>query len=147
MCLADITQTEINTVTMIVGIVTAIVAIVQYGHTKRSEFRKRFWEEQLEIYKRTCVAAAGIATASSIALVKRECEEFWRLYWGELSILESKDVKDAMVNFGNQLHLVEAEQAHPKSLEGLSYQLARACRISLERTWAPVDIDDLPLRK
>jgi len=137
------TQIEINTVTMAVGIITAIFAIIQYGLTKRSEFRKRFWEEQLEIYKRTCVAASSIATAKAITAVEKECETFWRLYWGELSILESKAVKTAMEAFGNQLRIVEAEQSSPQSLEQLSYRLARACRASLEKTWDPVGIDDL----
>jgi hypothetical protein len=137
------TQVEINTVTMAVGILTAIFAIVQYGLTKRSEFRKRFWEEQLEIYKRTCVAASSIATASAITNVEKERETFWRLYWGELSILESKAVKTAMEAFGTQLRIVEAEKSSPKSLEDLSYGLARACRTSLEKTWAPVRVDDL----
>jgi hypothetical protein len=137
------TQIEINTVTMAVGIITAIFAIIQYGITKRSEFRKRFWEEQLEIYRRTCVAASSIATSSAIAVVGKECETFWRLYWGELSILESKAVKSAMEAFGTQLRIVEAAQASPKSLEELSYRLARACRASLEKTWDPVGIDDL----
>ncbi len=137
------TQIEINTVTMAVGIITAIFAIVQYGLTKRSEFRKRFWEEQLEIYRRTCVAASSIATAQLITAVEKERETFWRLYWGELSILESRAVKTAMEAFGAQLRIVEAEQASPKSLEQLSYRLARACRASLEKTWDPVGIDDL----
>lgn len=137
------TQIEINTVTMVVGILTAVFAIVQYGITKRSEFRKRFWEEQLEIYKRTCVAASTIATSKEIAAVEKERETFWRLYWGELSILESKAVKTAMEAFGAQLRIIEAEQSSPKSLEQLSYRLARACRASLEKTWDPVGIDDL----
>jgi hypothetical protein len=137
------TQTEINTVTMAVGILTAIFAIVQYGLTKRSEFRKRFWEEQLEIYKRTCIAASAIATADAAESVPEERKTFWRLYWGELSILESKRVKMAMEAFGTQLQLVETGRAGPNSLVQLSYQLARACRASLETTWAPVRIDDL----
>jgi hypothetical protein len=137
------TQIQINTVAMAVGIVTAIVAIVQYGLTKRSEFRKRFWEEQLEIYRRTCVAASSIATAKMIAEVEKERKAFWCLYWGELSILESKAVKAAMEAFGAQLRIVQAEKASPNSLEQLSYQLARACRESLGKTWDPVGIDDL----
>jgi hypothetical protein len=137
------TQIEINTATMAVGILTAMFAIVSYGLTKRSEFRKRFWEEQLEVYKRTCVAASSIATASAITCVVKERETFWRLYWGELSILESKGVKTAMEAFGDQLRIVEAAKSSPKSLEQLSYRLARACRVSLEKTWAPVRIDDL----
>ncbi|MDF0668219.1 MAG: hypothetical protein P0119_19410 [Nitrospira sp.] len=137
------TQIEINTVTMAVGIVTAMFAIVQYGLTKRSEFRKRFWEEQLEIYRRTCVAASSIATASVITAVEKERQTFWRLYWGELSILESKAVKTAMEAFGDQLRVVEAEHTSPKSLEQFSYRLARECRASLGKTWDPVGIDDL----
>ena len=57
------TQLDINTSTMAVGILTATAGIAQYGLTKRSEFRKRFWEEQLNIYRRACVAASSLAMA------------------------------------------------------------------------------------
>jgi hypothetical protein len=138
------TQIEINTATLVLAIATALIGIWQYGSTKRSEFRKRFWEEQLQIYKRTCAAAATIATAEAIAKVEQERRAFWQLYWGELSILESKAVKTAMERFGNQLLIVEAGKADPRTLEDLSYELARACRMSLKKTWEPVRVDDLP---
>lgn len=138
------TDTTIRTITAVVAVLSVVVAIIQYGLTKRSEFRKRFWEEQLGLYRRACSAAASIASAQYIADVENERKEFWKLFWGELSILEHANVKHAMENFGTQLRQVEAGAAKPNTLEQRSYKLARACRTSLGKTWRAIKLDDLP---
>lgn len=135
---------DIRTITAIVGVLSLLFGIIQYGLTKRGEFRKRFWEEQLSVYRRVCVAAASLATAKKISEVELERVEFWRLFWGELAILEHGNVKNAMEDFGAQLTKVQENEASPDSLKQLSYRLARACRKSLEETWDPVGLDDLP---
>jgi hypothetical protein len=137
-------ESIVRTITAVVAVFTVVAATIQYGVTKRSEFRKRFWEEQLCIYRRVCAAAGSIATAHHIVDVENERKEFWKLYWGELSILEHANVKQAMEKFGIQLRNVEAGAATPETLELPSYNLARACRMSLGKTWHTVKLDDLP---
>lgn len=117
------------------------------------EFRKRFWEERLTLYRRASKLAATIATAGSLDMVRQERSEFWQLYWGELAIIEDKEVLSAMVAYGEELQRREGIQHDPKGpspasnirdLSQLSYQLARACRNSLAKTWEPVKLEPFP---
>ena len=125
------------------AIVTVAVGVFQYVSTKQIEFRKTFWTEQFALYRKACSAAAAIAIAQDIKTAEKERYTFWNLYWGELSIIEHPEVKEAMVEFGTQLYEVEAGNAQSASLKLLSFKLARACRQSLAKTWNPVDIGDL----
>jgi hypothetical protein len=137
-------ESLVRTITAIGGVVALLLGIIQYGFTKRGEFRKRFWEEQLGMYRRVCVAASALVASNNITEAEEARTEFWKLFWGELSILEHGNVKKAMEEFGTQLRKVQDGSASPASLEQLSYRLARACRKSLGKTWDPVGLDDLP---
>jgi hypothetical protein len=136
-------DTLLKTIATFGGLVTITVGIIQYGVTKRSEFRRRFWEEQLGMYRRVCAAASTLATSKDLKEAEPDRLEFWKLFWGELSILEHGNVKKSMEDFGAALRKVEDGNASPNSLEQPSYRLARACRKSLGLTWDPVGLDDL----
>lgn len=136
-------ETVLKFVGSMIALATVAIGAFQYLSTRQNEFRKTFWAEQLGMYRKVCSAAAAIAIASNIDSVKTERKVFWNLYWGELSIIEHPEVKDAMAEYGTQLNLVEAYRAAPASLKLLSFDLARACRLSLAKTWNPVDIGDL----
>lgn len=136
-------ENRLKLVTAMVAVITIIVGVGQYIYSTRTDFRKIFWKEQYVLYGQACSAAAKIAMAGSINEVPRAHAKFWNLYWGELSIVEHPNVKDAMVQYGEQLKLVEAGSAKPWSLKQLSYHLARACRKSLAETWNPADLKDL----
>jgi hypothetical protein len=62
------------------------------------------------------------------------------LYWGDLSIFENQDVKQAMEGVGTQLRKVEHGES-PSTLQQRSYKLAIACRKSLKKTWEPAPVD------
>lgn len=114
------------------------------NEVKEQDFRRRFWEEQISIYKKVCDLAARIALAENPNQVKKERNEFWVLYWGELSIIEDSNVNQAMVVYGNDLRGFENGWTTSASLKQKSYLLARACRNSLKRTWEPAPVDDIP---
>jgi len=126
------------------AIVTFAWGVWQYRGTQRGQFQQRFWEERYKLYSEACQAAASIATAKSVEDTEMEQMAFWRLYWGRLSIVENRGVKDAMVAYGRELSNVQKGKSKPDSLRLLSYTLARECRMSLQQTWEPVDLDDLP---
>ncbi len=133
----------VKTVTALIALVAIVAGFIQYRVTTENEFRKTFWQQQLEVYKRTTQAAAGIALSTESPPSPSDRATFWRLYWGELSVLEHPVVKDAMVAYGNQLYEVEAGRAAPSTLRQLSFKLARACRLSLQQTWNPADLGDI----
>jgi hypothetical protein len=121
--------------------------LLQYISTNNSEFRKAVWKEQYALYQEASSSAAAIAVANKLDDVQEDRAKYWKLYWGRLSILEHPEVKQAMIAYGAQLREVEAGKAPPKTLEQLSYRLARACRESLRKTWNPADLGDVNDKK
>jgi hypothetical protein len=75
-----------------------------------------------------CSQAAGdagtLATSKDKANRSAAEDDFWRLYWGPLGIVEQNAVAGAMVAFGNCLK----GQCGNTSQETLAVNLAHACR-------------------
>lgn len=109
-------------------IITALVALgglgfglVQYGReqdknraeqrqqsdreqsTAEREFMKPWLEAQREIYRKALNAAATIANPEDSKTKRQSTEDFWRLYQGEMILVETKTVSGAMVQFGHCL--------------------------------------------
>jgi hypothetical protein len=134
------------------ALIAVSVGIWQYRHAKREEFRKRFWEEQYELYSRAVDAAATIAGAASLGAAQQAREEFWHLYWGSLAMIEDHQVESAMKKFGKKLgeceksgRLPEAVPSGdiPTELRVAAYHLAHSMRESLAKTWQPIDLGRL----
>ena len=110
---------------------------------REQESKKRYWEEQNQIYKEACDSAATIAAANSLEEIREERKKFRRLYWGIMSLVENRSVEGAMVNFGQGLDDWELTKAKPEDMAKRAYTIAHCCRRSLQQTWSPVDIGDL----
>jgi hypothetical protein len=110
------------------------------------ELKRKYWEEQIAIYKEACDAVATIASAVRMEEVQAQCKTFWRLYWGRMSLIENQAVAAAMISYGKQLKRCEKGEAEPSSLEVLAWDVANSCRESLKETWNPVGIETLELK-
>ena len=137
-------------ITIIVAAIPVTVGLTQYYLTRQTEFRKRFWEEQLVLYREATDAAAEIAIALDLKASATAREKFWKLYWGKLSMVEDKGVERAMVSFGTALGKCEAgtdaecfgvvEGGTVTELRKAAYTLAHCARFSLAMTWNPAGI-------
>jgi hypothetical protein len=139
-------------ITLIVAAIPVTVGLTQYYITRQTEFRKRFWEEQVALYREATDAAAEIAMSADLAAATDARKRFWKLYWGKLSMIEHKEVERAMITFGTTLSDCEKgnkttcfgpiEGEPPTDLRARAYQLAHCARYSLAVTWNPASIDD-----
>jgi predicted negative regulator of RcsB-dependent stress response len=103
--------------------------------SRRVEATKPFLERQLKLYTEATQAAATIATSSDASERAGSTKRFWSLYWGELALVEDRNVEAAMVAFGQAL-----EKGQPaEELQQLSLRLAHACRDSLAMSWGVRD--------
>ena len=141
-------------ITLIVAAIPVTVGLTQYNITRQTEFRKRFWEEQVALYREATDAAAEIAMAPDLKSAADARQRFWKLYWGKLSMIEHREVEQAMIAFG--LELAACEKGDPSKcfdanvkeggtstlLRGHTYELAHCARYSLAMTWNPANIDD-----
>jgi len=91
------------------------------------EFRKSFYEKQLQYYAEAAEATATLATEDiGSEDYNNARKNFYRLFWGRLSIVEDKTVEARMVEFNNLLKSYESNEAKvsQEDLQQASLRLA-----------------------
>lgn len=131
-------ETGIKLLSMLGALATFVWGVLQYiennkkqTESRRIEATKPFLERQLKLYTEATQSAATFATSEGSAEKAAAIKRFWSLYWGELALVEDKDVEAAMVALGKGLD----RQASQAELKQLSLKLAHACRDSLALSW------------
>lgn len=103
------------------------------AETAQREFMKPLLERQHDLYFQASSAAATIASSKDQAERRKAIDTFWKLYWGPLVFVESKDVSDAMNRFGDCLSgVVDCDDA---KLKDHSLKLATTMEESILKTW------------
>lgn len=97
------------------------------------EFMKPLLERQQQLYFEASSAAATIASSSNPDERRKAEDAFWKLYWGPLIFVESKEVSAAMKKFGSCLD--RTENCDPGELKNRSLSLASTMETSLLKTW------------
>lgn len=108
--------------------------------TRRVEATKPFLEKQLTLYADVTQAAATLALKWRMDSdqARPAMDRFWRLYLGELALVEDTKVRAAMWAFGKALNDYDTP---PRTLAKLAQELAGACRESLVRSWGVKELD------
>ena len=97
------------------------------------EFMKPLLEKQQQLYFEASTAAATIASSSNPDERRKAEDAFWKLYWGPLIFVESKEVSAAMKKFGNCLD--RTEDCDASALKNRSLTLASTMETSMLNTW------------
>lgn len=113
------------------GVFQFLAAQALQVETRRIEATKPFLERQLNLYTEATQAAAMLATSNDPTELNSARKKFWSLYWGELALVEDKQVEAAMVKFGRAFEAGGAGQ----KLQQHSLDIAHACRDSLAESW------------
>lgn len=99
------------------------------AEARRIEATRPFLEKQLELYAEAARVCARIASAHDHDTA---VARFWELYWGELALVENREVEARMVHFGQALQYMPEDRSE---LRQRALELAAACRASLARSW------------
>ena len=116
---------------ILVPLATLVWAASSFLITKRIEAKRPFLDYQLKLYKEATEAAVQLATSDDAQEISTARKRFYELYWGELALVEDRDVERAMVIFKRAL---EANGAGDH-LQQSCLTLAHAFRSSLARSW------------
>ena len=111
---------------------------IQQQQQTAKEFRKSFYEKQLQYYAEAAEATATLATEEiSTVDYKQAKKDFYRLFWGRLSIVEDKTVEARMVQFNNLLESYEqpGTDITRDELKQASLKLAHAASIYTINVW------------
>lgn len=99
--------------------------------SRKIEATKPFLEKQLGLYTETLHAVAVLSTTTVADERAKATKLFWELYFGEMAIVENREVEAAMVGLGRALK----RGASQADLQDLALTLDDACRKSLDRSW------------
>jgi hypothetical protein len=80
------------------------------------------------LYARAVEAADELARANERQAVAQTLQEFWELYWGELYMVESKEVERAMVRLGKAVEQWKSGPS-PGEVAQRAEDLRQACRL------------------
>jgi hypothetical protein len=107
------------------------------AETRHLQAREPFLRQQLALYSEATRVAARIANPDG-EQTEVDRRRFWELYWGELALVEDRQVEAAMVQMGA---CVKADRctACGGSLQTCALALAHACRSSLAASWGVED--------
>jgi hypothetical protein len=105
--------------------------------------KQAFNGKHLELCAQVAGDAGTIATSKDESRVLSAKDDFWRLYWGPLAIVEEEQVAVAMVAFGECLDNEKGCESLRK--RRLAVRLARACRAEVSKDFQ-LDLPSVPDR-
>ena len=121
-----------------------VIGLWQYRDTKQKEFHAKFWDQRAAIYQRASAAASALAIVGSAEESLESRRNFWRLYYGEMSLVEDEQVKTAMECFAEGLRHIQAGSP-PNLLTEPAFELTIVLRQSLKYSWNhPFDFSGPP---
>ena len=87
--------------------------------TAALEAIKPFLAERQTLYGEAIRAAATLATSKDPADLSKSGETFWRLYWGPLATVESREIEALMVRMGQCLRVPNAAKLKSSKLHSI----------------------------
>lgn len=103
-----------------------------------NNFQNSFWQQQLKFYIEASSHAAKLTQYELNSEAYLEVRNrFYTLFWGPMSIVEDKLVKEAMEDYSSYLQIYEDTKSEEDlhRLQQKSYQLAKTCRESSIKRW------------
>jgi hypothetical protein len=104
---------------------------------REMEFRRPFWEKQINLYFEASSAVSVMANSTDISEKRKAEEKFWQLFYGPLVIVEDANVEKAMIAISTHLNDCRADpdSCQDYRLKNLSLSLASTCKESIGRSW------------
>jgi hypothetical protein len=129
--------------TLVIAIGGVFIGLWQYRKSSEQDFKKTFWEKQLNLYMELTGATATLVTfigdKDPVAQgeYKKARVKFWELYYGQLAVIADPNVDREMVDFGLCLRLIEKNdlRCDGDGLKAKALTLAAACRASVSNSW------------
>lgn len=128
----------IKTLTLVGVVIGGIWAAVTYVDIKEKEYYAEFWNKKMELFLRTSKAASTMAITNDLQEFNDARDDFWELYYGELSLVEGACVKKAMIVFSDCVPKKSIKDKTALPLDKLSepaYRLTRRLQEELANAW------------
>jgi hypothetical protein len=135
-------------ITTLVAVFGALIGLYQFNVTREKEFKKYFWEQQLNFYVQASRDAAQLATMKAGDDREKVFQDFTVLYHGQMVIFEDGRVMKAMKHFVETYIDYQTNPGIQTQVQLDARDLARACRESSAVTWrVPLEKLDIDVEK
>lgn len=115
-------------------LITIIIGIWQYKETAERDFKKRYWEKQLELYSEVSQSASRLATTQNNDERQKERLHLYSLYHGPLIMVVDDNAAAALKRFVQLSIEYENDPGLQVKVQAGSRELAHALRRSLVET-------------
>ena len=99
------------------------------------EFRRRFYEKQLDLYFDISKTAAQISITEDLDAIQKLHQHFMEIYNGNLNIVQDQQVMNAARQFEQSFNEYSRNQATRNKLQDSARALSEACRNSIRDIW------------
>lgn len=121
-----------SVVASVILVLGFIAGIIQYGDARKQEFKRRFWEKQLETYSEVASAAASLANLlPSDSAGQAEYDRFSRLYNGEFMLIADDTAFNAAREYVVRYIEYRADPRKQDRTKRQSRAMAKAFRYAL----------------
>lgn len=133
----ELVGNTISTFSIVIGITLSVlnfrIAKEKEAESRKIEAAKPFLELRQKLYLEALTNASILAsqdfhTEEEILNAKKR---FAELYWGELSLIEDKNIEKAMIEVAKSMNLNDSVSSSQKA----TYELAHTMRESLVNSW------------
>ena len=123
-------------ITGLLGAATIIFGSYKFYGELRHSARKPFNDMQLELSVEASKVVSVLAFVDDEEKWRKAREDFWKLYWGPLAIVENDEVAKVMIAIGEKIPIEGDVPALPATdLKNLSIKLAKAIRNQTANSW------------
>jgi hypothetical protein len=120
----------------LLGVLVAQLVATYWNYKKSDQDRKQpFLNVQLNVCVKVADNVGIIVGSSDDEKRKLAIDEFWRLYWGELSLVEDRNVEEKMVNFAEVIQKLEKNDVDLLHLRKYALELSDALRALILASW------------
>lgn len=133
----ELVGNTISTLSIAIGITLSVlnfrIAKEKEAESRKIEAAKPFLELRQKLYFEALTNASILASQDfhTEEEVQNAKKRFAELYWGELSLIEEKNIEKAMIQVANSMNLNDSISESQKA----TYNLAHTMRESLVNSW------------
>jgi len=131
-------ELALKTLTLCGVVVAALWAVYTYQDTKARDYYSEYWNKKADYFLEASNAAATLGTTNKLIEFNEARQTFWRLFYGEMSLVEGSCVKRAMQTFASNVPKspIKTNQNLPREdLQQPSFKLAIMLRHELATGW------------
>lgn len=128
----------IKLLTLLGAALAAVWTLGTYLDTKQQEFYTEFWNRKMALFQKASAAASTMATTSNPEAFNRARNDFQRLFYGEMSLVEGVCVKQAMIIFSECVPdqpVTDTAVLPVGEMQQPAYRLSARLRDELAKAW------------